>query len=317
MKSTTVDEVLARLAPLFINEPLSVPWRSNELRFGNHPSHARGTGSEFCDFRPYRIGDNLRRLNWKLYARNKRQPLVNVFEEDRQVLVRVLIDVSATTAYGSQELTKRGLTAVLAGSIIRSATASHDQVSLVTYSVDGVHNWAPRASAHTQMVPMMINLAREGKPERSGASLCEALKFDVERRTLTFIISDFCQTSNAEAEALAIAGSQHDVICLYVQDPLERQLPETKLFGYNVPSLYRFVDSRGHQRWVDTTTRSREQYATAFKDHETLIRAILTKARCACGVFSTEETVQHRSHRLTRIFRGLRGEHLLPNQHPV
>lgn len=295
------------LRPHFTACPIHIGWRAGQHMEGEHVSNAAGRGTDFLDFREYSFGDDLRRLNWKAFAKSDR-PVVTLFEEERRITVAVLVDVSPSMRFGTQELLKNELAAVLAASVLRSV-AEGDQAFFAAYSQSEMSRCLkdkPAREVLPQALPMMME-----KPEMvvqaANGGLSAALRRLSDDRSLVFIVSDFQSMSDEDKRALQRASRKHEVICLVVSDLRERELPDTRLCRWlPLPLFCQTCDSEGGTQIVLPTAAYRASYQAAFEERYAALANFLKASGAKYAAFDTEEESDRRKLRLQRMLRSNR-----------
>lgn len=218
----------------------------DELLAGSWHSAFKGRGIEFEEVRPYQIGDDVRSIDWNVTARNS-QPFVKLFREEREMSVRLLVDLSCSQNFGTQQQTKRELVAELGATLAFSAIKNNDKVGLTLFTNAVEKSIPPRKGS--RHVLRMIRELLYCQPLGKGTSIrgaIEHLNRVSHRRSLVFLISDF--QDQAYEPALRIARRKHDIIPIVIQDRHETQLPNV--------GLIRLRDAEtGVEVVVDTASR--------------------------------------------------------------
>lgn len=226
-----------------------------ELLAGEYLSVFKGRGIEFEDVRPYEPGDEVRSMDWKVTARTG-EPHVKRYIEERDLTVYLLIDVSGSADFGSQEATKIDACVELAALAGYSAISNHDRVGLILFT-DAVEHHLPPAKGLLHL-SRLIYEARHHQPRSKGTSLAAPLDFLMhvaKKRAVVFLLSDFLDPDFLEP--VQIAAARHDVIAISVVDRREAQLAPG--------GLVRLRDAEsGKMAWLDTSeARIRKQFADA------------------------------------------------------
>ena len=202
----------------------------------------------FSEVREYEYGDDIRNIDWNVTARFN-HPFVKIFEEEREMTVMLLIDVSGSNDFGSHEQSKRDLTAELAAVLAFSAIQNNDKVGVIFFS-SKVEKFIPPKKGSTHILRIIREIV-DFKPEERGTDIGEGLRFltsAIKRRTTAFLISDFMSHKNFEQE-LRIAANKHDMVALRITDRREMEIPKV--------GLVKFKDGEtGQERWVDTSSRA-------------------------------------------------------------
>ena len=221
---------------------------SNHIFSGQYHSAFKGRGMTFSEVREYEYGDDIRNIDWNVTARFNR-PFVKIFEEEREMTVMLLIDVSGSNDFGSREQSKRDLTAELAAVLAFSAIQNNDKVGVIFFS-SKIEKFIPPKKGSTHILRIIREIV-DFKPEESGTDIGEGLRFlisAIKRRTTAFLISDFMTAKDFESE-LRIAANKHDLVALRITDRREMEIPKV--------GLVKFKDAEtGREKWVDTSSRA-------------------------------------------------------------
>ena len=221
---------------------------SNHIFSGQYHSAFKGRGMTFSEVREYEYGDDIRNIDWNVTARFN-HPFVKIFEEEREMTVMLLIDVSGSNDFGSREQSKRDLTAELAAVLAFSAIQNNDKVGVIFFS-SKIEKFIPPKKGSTHILRIIREIV-DFKPEERGTDIGEGLRFltsAIKRRTTAFLISDFMSQKNFEQE-LRIAANKHDLVALRITDRREMEIPKV--------GLVKFKDGEtGQERWVDTSSRA-------------------------------------------------------------
>lgn len=195
----------------------------NEVFSGEYHSVFKGRGMSFAEVREYQYGDDIRNIDWNVTARSG-APFVKVYEEERELTVMLVVDVSASGEFGTQERLKGELAVEICGLLAFSAIKNNDKVGLIIFS-DRVEKFVPPRKGRRHVLRVLRELLYH-KPEGRGTDLRAALEYltHVQRkRAVAFVVSDF-QDEGFE-KALSVAGRRHDVIAIRVGDEREEEFP--------------------------------------------------------------------------------------------
>lgn len=235
---------------------------SHQIFAGEYHSAFKGRGMAFSEVREYQWGDDVRNMDWNVTARLS-APYVKVFEEERELTVVLLIDVSRSGLFGTAVQTKRDLIAELAAILSFSAIINNDKVGALLFS-DKVEKFIPPKKGRSHLLHI-IREVLEYEPQSTGTDLSEALRYltnALKKRCNAFVLSDLID-ADADAnpryeEAIKVAANRHDISVVEVYDPLEREIPNV--------GLVNIKDSEtGKTAWVDTGSRKvREAYGAWF-----------------------------------------------------
>ncbi|MEP0821634.1 MAG: DUF58 domain-containing protein [Ignavibacterium sp.] len=215
----------------------------NQVFSGEYHSVFKGRGMEFSEVREYQPGDEIRTIDWNVTARLN-HPFVKVFEEERELTVLLLVDLSGSQFFGSQSSFKRDIAVELSAILAFSAMKNNDKVGALLFT-DRIERFIPPRKGRThalRIVRELLSFAPQS-PRTSLSAALEYLNRVQKKRAIVFLISDFADTGYEQA--LRIAGKRHDLVGIVLLDPRERELPP---FG-----LAAFHDAEtGRERWVDT-----------------------------------------------------------------
>lgn len=235
-----IEEVMKRVRRLEIRARRL----AQELFSGDFHSSFRGQGLDFDEFREYQPGDEIRFIDWNVTARMK-TPFIRKFREERELSVILAVDISGSTEYGSDHLSKRERAAEVAALLGFSARFNGDKVGLLLFAAEPVLYLPPAKGSHS-----VLRAVREiltAKPANPGTSVAAASKFllqTLKRKGLVFMISDFVDWGFERP--LGSLARQHDVIALPLYDPLEKSLPDVGRITLRDPET-------GHEVLVNTS----------------------------------------------------------------
>lgn len=249
---------------------------SRHIFAGEYHSAFKGRGIAFSEVREYQYGDDIRSIDWNVTARFN-HPYVKIFEEERELTVMLLIDVSGSGNFGTVSGYKKDIMTEVAAVLSFSAIFNNDKIGVIFFS-DMVEKFIPPKKGRTHILRIIRELL-DFRPKRNTTNLNEPLRFltnAIRKRCTAFVISDFIVPDFTEA--MKIASNKHDIVALKVYDPVERAIPDI--------GLVKVADSEtGAERWIDTSSRAaREAYRNWWESHIAMIRNIFRK----CGVDSAE-----------------------------
>ena len=259
---------------------------SNEIFAGKYHTAFRGRGMSFSEVREYRVGDDVRDIDWNVTARS-RKPHIKVYEEERELTMMLLVDVSGSRMFGSSELLKKNVITEIAAVLAFSASQNNDKVGCIFFS-DRVEKFIPPKKGR-QHILMIIRELVGFKPEGRGTSLSEPLRFLAavsKKRTTSFLLSDFMD-SEADAaafeEALKITGGRHDLVGIRVYDHREQELPDVGILELEDAET-------GEKVWIDSSSRRvREAYANDWARRNQRIETMLKQNRIDTATVATDE----------------------------
>lgn len=237
---------------------------SHQIFAGEYHSAFKGRGMAFSEVREYQYGDDVRNMDWNVTAR-LRSPYVKVFEEEREMTVMLLIDISRSGFFGTVGGTKRDLIAEIAAVLSFSAILNNDKVGALFFS-DKVEKFIPPKKGRSHLLHIIREII-ELEPSSSGTDISAALRFltnAIKQKCTAFFLSDMMDT-DAEGnpnyeDAIKVAVNRHDLSVIKIYDPRERVVPDVGLVNVK--------DSEtGESAWVNTSSRKmREAYAQATKN---------------------------------------------------
>ena len=226
---------------------------SKNIFAGEYHSAFKGRGMTFSEVREYQYGDDIRNIDWNVTARHNR-PYVKIFEEERELTVMLMIDVSASRNFGTISKLKKNQITEIAAVLAFSAIQNNDKIGVIFFS-DKIEKFIPPKKGRTHILHIIRELI-DFYPEDKQTDIEQALGYmtnSIKKRCTCFVISDFIDEHDF-AHALAIANRKHDVVALRVYDPRENQLPP-------VGMMYLRDAETGEQMWVDTSDKKlREAY---------------------------------------------------------
>ena len=237
---------------------------SHQIFAGEYHSAFKGRGMAFSEVREYQYGDDVRNMDWNVTARMS-APYVKVFEEERELTVVLLIDISRSGLFGTAGETKRELVAEIAATLAFSAMLNNDKVGALFFS-DRVEKFIPPKKGRSHLLHIIREIL-EYTPEHDGTNIGEALRYltnAIKRRCTAFVLSDMLDVDASGApryeDALKVAVNRHDVSVVRVYDPRERSIPDV--------GLVHVKDSEtGRSAWVNTSSRAtRAAYENWFRN---------------------------------------------------
>jgi len=243
---------------------------------GEYHSAFKGRGIAFSEVREYQYGDDIRSIDWNVTARFN-HPYVKIFEEERELTVMLLIDVSGSGNFGTVNAYKRDVMTEVAAVLSFSAISNNDKIGVIFFS-DIVEKFIPPQKGRIHILRIIRELL-DFTPKSRKTNLNEPLRFltnAIKKRCTAFVISDFIVPDFEES--LRIASNKHDIVALKVLDPVEQSIPDL--------GLIKVEDSEtGEERWIDTSSgQARNAYREWWNSHMAEIKNIFRK----CGVDSAE-----------------------------
>ena len=258
---------------------------SNEIFAGKYHTAFKGRGMSFAEVREYRIGDDVRDIDWNVTARSHK-PHSKVYEEERELTMMLMVDVSGSRMFGTTDLLKKNIITELAAVLAFSASQTGDKVGCIFFS-DKVEKFIPPKKGRSHIL-MIIRELVGFVPESNGTAISEAVRYLTgvnKKRCTAFLLSDFLNSKRDDEalnDALKIASSRHDIIALKVSDPREREMPDV--------GIVELQDAEtGRKVWVDTASRAvRDHYAERWAERETKTRDLLLHNRIDIADISTD-----------------------------
>lgn len=233
---------------------------TNQVFSGSYHSAFKGRGISFSEVREYQVGDDVRLIDWNVTARNQK-PFVKVFEEERELTVMLLIDVSRSSFFGTKSDFKNHLIAEISGVLAFSAITNNDKVGVIFFS-DRIEKFIPPKKGRTHIM-RIISEIYDFVPQGTGTNIEEALKYfnnAIKKKCIAFLLSDFIHQHTEESlkKVLNVSARKHDLIGLHIYDEREAQLPDAGLMHIRDAET-------GKDYWVDTSDKKlRASYAESF-----------------------------------------------------
>ena len=260
---------------------------SSNIFAGQYHSAFKGRGMAFSEVREYRIGDDVRDIDWNVTARS-RAPHVKVYEEERELTMMLLVDVSGSRLFGSTSKLKKNLITEIAAVLAFSATENNDKVGCIFFS-DRVEKFIPPKKGRAHIL-MIIRELIEFTPQATGTDVGEALHYltnVLKKRSTAFVLSDFMDCDGVERvrfeDPLKIASGKHDLVGIRIYDRREESLPDVGILELQDAET-------GEKVWVDTSSAStRKAYADHWTRTNTLIDHALSRARVDNVRIATDE----------------------------
>jgi uncharacterized protein (DUF58 family) len=249
---------------------------SKHIFAGEYHSAFKGRGIAFSEVREYQYGDDIRTIDWNVTARFN-HPYVKVYEEERELTVMLLVDVSGSGVFGTVKGFKRDVMTEIAAVLSFSAIYNNDKIGVIFFT-DRVEKFIPPQKGRKHILRIIRELL-DFKPRSQKTNLDVPLRYltnAIKKRCTAFIISDFLAPDFEEP--LRIASNKHDVVALKVFDPVELSLPDIGLIKVNDAES-------GVEKWIDSSSSyTRQEYEKWWEDHLNIIHNIFRR----CGVDNTE-----------------------------
>lgn len=221
---------------------------SNNIFAGQYHSAFKGKGMSFSEVREYQYGDDVRDIDWNVTARYNK-PFVKVFEEERELTVMLLIDVSNSLDFGTVKLLKKDMVTEIAATLAFSAIQNNDKIGVIFFS-DRIEKFIPPKKGRKHILYIIRELL-DFKPESKRTDIKIAVEYltnVIKKRCTTFMISDFID-ENDFRNALTIANRKHDIVAIQVYDRRMAELPDVGLMKVRDAET-------GHEQWIDTSSRA-------------------------------------------------------------
>ncbi len=255
---------------------------SQNIFAGEYHTAFKGRGMMFAEVREYQYGDDIRDIDWNVTARHN-HPYVKVYEEERELTVMLLIDVSRSRLFGAIGDDKREIIAEVAATIAFSAIQNNDKIGVIFFS-DKVEKFIPPKKGKKHIL-FIISQLLDFQPESPGTDISQVLRYftdALKKRTTTFLISDFIDNHDYY-KALSLASNKHDVIGIQIYDKRDAQLPNVGLI--RVSDL-----ETGQMRWINTSSSNvRKTYNKWWYDRQQKMTEIMNRCHVNFTSISTDE----------------------------
>jgi uncharacterized protein (DUF58 family) len=243
----------------------------NQVFSGEYHSVFKGRGMEFSEVREYQFGDDIRNIDWNVTARLG-HPYIKVFEEERELTVMLLVDLSGSLMFGSVSKTKQRIAAELTAILAFSALKNNDKVGLILFT-DKIEKFVPprKGKKHVlRIIRDVLSFEPEGKATNLKGAL-EYMNNTIKKKSIAFLLSDFMD--EGYEKILKIVGRKHDLIGIVLDDRREKEIPNI--------GLVKLADAEtGAERWIDTgSKRVRTQMIFDRKEREKIRNSIFVKSK--------------------------------------
>ena len=255
---------------------------SQNIFAGQYHSAFKGRGMAFSEVREYQFGDDVRDIDWNVTARFNR-PYVKVFEEERELTVMLLVDVSGSLEFGTHSQTKRDMATEIAATIAFSAIQNNDKIGVIFFS-DKIEKYIPPKKGRKHIL-YIIREMLDFKPESQRTDIGYAVEYltrMMKRRCTVFLLSDFFTEKPFDQE-LQIANRKHDVMALQVYDQFATELPDV--------GLMRVKDAETmHEMYIDTSSRRlRQMYARRWTEKQKELKNVFSRSKVDSVSISTSD----------------------------
>ena len=255
---------------------------SQNIFAGEYHSAFKGRGMMFSEVREYQYGDDIRDIDWNVTARHN-HPYIKVYEEERELTVMLLVDMSGSREFGAEGVKKREMIAEIAATLAFSASQNNDKIGALFFT-DKVEKFIPPKKGKKHIL-LIIRELLDFKPESRGTDIGAALRYFTDamrKRSTMFVISDFID-SHDYTKALSLARNKHDVMAVQVYDKRDSQMPDV--------GLMRVTDlETGATRWIDTSSsKVRNAYGRWWYERQQAMTEMLKKSRVNFSSVATDE----------------------------
>lgn len=255
---------------------------SQNIFAGEYHSAFKGRGMTFAEVREYQYGDDIRDIDWNVTARHN-HPYIKVYEEERELTVMLLVDVSGSRLFGAVGEQKREMIAEIAATLAFSAIQNNDKIGVIFFS-DKIEKFIPPKKGRKHILFIIRELI-DFTPESTGTDIAMVLRYftdALKKRCTTFLISDFIDEKDYH-KALTIASNKHDVYGVQVYDKRDAKLPDVGLM--RVRGL-----ETGHEQWIDTSSkRVRNEYGRWWYERQQSMSDTLKRCRVNSVSVATDE----------------------------
>ncbi|WP_372932550.1 DUF58 domain-containing protein [Mariniphaga sediminis] len=247
---------------------------SRNIFAGEYHSAFKGRGMAFSEVREYQFGDDIRNIDWNVTARYN-HPYVKIFEEERELTVMLLIDVSGSREFGTFEKMKKNVITEISAILSFSAIQNNDKIGVLFFS-DTIEKFIPPKKGKSHILRIIRELI-DFQPKNTGTDITGAVRYltnAIKKRSTAFIISDFMDENPDLEMALSIANNKHDVVALKVYDEREKELPPIGMVKLKDAETGKYI-------WVDSSSRKiRKIYSDFWNKHISRLDTMFKK----CGV---------------------------------
>jgi uncharacterized protein (DUF58 family) len=255
---------------------------SQNIFAGEYHSAFKGRGVIFSEVREYQYGDDIRDIDWNVTARNNR-PFIKVYEEERELTVMLLIDVSGSRNFGAVGDVKKEVMAEIAATLAFSSIQNNDKVGVIFFS-DKIEKFIPPKKGRKHIL-LIIREIIDFVPQNTGTDIDVPLKFMtnvINKHCTAFLLSDFIANNNYY-QSMSIANKKHDLAAIQIYDKRDAQLPKV--------GLIRVKDMEtGNDRWIDTSSRAvRKAYDKSWYDRQQQLSLTVAKCGVDMASISTDE----------------------------
>lgn len=249
---------------------------------GSYKTAFKGHGMSFSEVREYQFGDDIRDIDWNVTARQNKAH-IKIYEEEREMTVMLLIDVSGSREFGTINQTKQDQITEIAATLAFSGIQNNDKIGVVFFS-DRIEKYIPPQKGKKHVLAIISEMLKF-KPTHRGTNIDNVIRYvsnAQKKRCTTFLISDFFD-SHDYSQSLTIANSKHDIVAIQVYDPREKELPDV--------GLMKLRDAEtGEERWVDTSSqRIRNAYSNWWNYTSERMKQAFLRSQVDSVSISTDE----------------------------
>ena len=259
---------------------------SNDIFAGHYHSAFKGRGMAFSEVREYRVGDDVRDIDWNVTARS-RSPHIKVYEEERELTMMLLVDVSGSRMFGTADKLKKNVITEIAAVLAFSATENNDKVGCILFS-DRIEKFIPPKKGRSHIL-MIIRELIEFVPQHGGTALSEPFRYltnVLKKRCTAFVLSDFMEPEEDRKrfeDALKIASGKHDIVGIRVYDRRDAELPDVGIMEVQDAET-------GRKMWIDTSlTALRDHYRGEWERLSRETASVLNRSRVDNVSVATDE----------------------------
>ena len=259
---------------------------SNDIFAGHYHSAFKGRGMAFSEVREYRVGDDVRDIDWNVTARS-RSPHIKVYEEERELTMMLLVDVSGSRMFGTADKLKKNVITEIAAVLAFSATENNDKVGCILFS-DRIEKFIPPKKGRSHIL-MIIRELIEFVPQHGGTALSEPFRYltnVLKKRCTAFVLSDFMEPEEDRKrfeDALKIASGQHDIVGIRVYDRRDAELPDVGIMEVQDAET-------GRKMWIDTSLAAlRDHYRGEWERLSRETASVLNRSRVDNVSVATDE----------------------------
>lgn len=253
----------------------------NHVFSGEYHSVFKGRGMEFSEVREYQYGDDIRAIDWNVSARFN-HPFIKIFEEERELTVMLLVDLSRSEQFGSVHSMKNEIVTEICAVLAFSAIRNNDKVGVIMFT-DKIEKFIPPKKGKAHILRIVRELL-SFEPESNGTNLKAALEYlnhVMKKRSISFVISDFID--EGYEQAMRIVSKRHDVIAITMSDPRERELPKI--------GIVKMKDAEsGAERWIDTgSIHTQQAFRHYWQQHEAHLQKLFLSTKVDRITVSTDQ----------------------------